>query len=189
MISVITATRKRPKHLARTMVDLSRQCFTNFEHIVVLDEPDEYSKSLCFEHGAKCFVLESPGGAGGSKARDAGIRQSSGEYVVFWDDDNSYRYDALFQLDAVSRGFDIGVLQTRHYGDRGGHRIVPRTWSGSFEFAQVDTMCVCVRSELAKSETWFDGNTSSGGDYRWLKKLESHSPTINFRPRVIGSHL
>ncbi len=85
-------------------------------------------------------------GAMGSLARDLGIREARGQYLVFWDDDNLYEPHALATLFAAACEADIGVVQTRYRcRTRAGEITIPRQWSGQFVAGDVDTMCVCVR--------------------------------------------
>lgn len=190
-LSIITATRKRPQSLAHCLRQVREQSVDGirFEHIVVADEPDQRTRQLCQDAGVSYHELAEPGGAYGAVAKDYGLSVAQGQYCCFWDDDNIYSSHALAALFASAYGVDIGVVRTKHHLRSGSTVILPRTWNGSFQFGDIDTMCVCVRTDLARVEVWGDGNPEGGTDYRWLAKLERHEPKIRYVPVVIGEHL
>lgn len=179
-LSVITATRKRAQSLAHCLRQVREQRVDGirFEHIVVADEPDKRTRQLCQDADVRYYELREPGGAYGAVAKDYGLALAEGQYCCFWDDDNIYAPHALAVLFASAYGVDVGVVRTRHHVRDGSAVILPRSWDGSFQFGDIDTMCVCVRTDLARMEIWGDGNTERGTDYRWLSNLERHQPQI-----------
>lgn len=193
-LTVITATCQRPAQLANCLAQFRQQSVGSLrcEHLVVSDGVDPQARSLCQQFGARYIERPAPGGQWGSLARDAGIQEAAGRYVCFWDDDNLYEPHALACLYSVAFDGEIGVVQT-HYRCRTqpGQINIPRLWSGTFQKGDVDTMCVCVRRELALTETWEQSPTPTQPttDWHWLRRLEQHQPRIRFVPLVIGWHL
>lgn len=121
-----------------------------------------------------------------------GIREARGRYLVFWDDDNLYEPHALATLFAAGCDADLGVVQVRYRcRTRAGEITIPRQWSGQFVAGDVDTMCVCVRRELAIQEPWEQRPTPQNiaTDWNWLSRLMLRQPTVRFVPIVIGWHL
>ncbi len=85
-------------------------------------------------------------------------------------------------------GTDIGLCQVVHWNeDR--HMILPEAWKGQFKMGEVDTMCVCVRRELAQHELWAIEPVPYEVDLGWLTRLQQRGATVNFSPVVIGEHL
>lgn len=117
----------------------------------------------------------------GAAARDVGILEANGDYVVFWDDDNIYYSHALVSQYITANGFDIGIVRTKHQ-----NLIIPT--ANVVEAGDIDTMCICVRKEMAVREKWATGG-GRYSDYRWISKLLNHKPTINYSKIVIGQHL
>jgi len=191
-LSVITATRQRPAFLVHVLQQFQSQVCTGLrcEHLVVSDGPDPQARFLSGRWGARYFELDRPFGHAGAFAKDRGIQAATGEYVAFWDDDNLYAPEALSLLWNAACGADIGVVRTRHrLRKRTGIAILPRRWDGTFRPGDIDTMCVCVRRELAQQECWGDHQPGPGTDIRWLQKLARHAPVIHYVPSVIGMHL
>jgi glycosyltransferase involved in cell wall biosynthesis len=193
-LTVITATRQRPAQLANCLAQFRQQSVGDLrcEHLVISDGIDPQARSLCQQFGARYIERPTPGGQWGSLARDLGIHEAAGRYVCFWDDDNLYEPHALACLYAVAVDVEIGVVQTRYRcRTRLGQIKIPRVWNGSFRKGDVDTMCVCVRCDLALKETWEQHPipTQPTTDWHWLQRLEQHQPRIRFAPLVIGWHL
>lgn len=193
-LTVITATYKRPKHLAMCLEQFHRQSLgeLNVEHVVVADGPDApVARFIAKREGARHIELDRNKGQYGAFAKDRGIQEARGEYVCFWDDDNLYDSHALTTLYATAYGADMGIVQARNFDKRLRKLIlVPEKWDGTFQYGRVDTMCVCVRRELALKETWGEPeDRGRGTDYRWLRSLLNHEPIIRFSPVVIGKHL
>ncbi|MEZ6066059.1 MAG: glycosyltransferase family A protein [Planctomycetaceae bacterium] len=115
-ISVITATRQRPKHLEACLHHFRQQSLGGLraEHIVVSDGPDDYARRQVQSYGARYDQLPESAGQWGAAAKDRGIELARGRYVCFWDDDNWYEPHALATLYTTAFGFDIGVVQCRY---------------------------------------------------------------------------
>lgn len=193
-ITVITPTHNRPAQLALCQSQFRQQSVGSLrcEHLVVSDGIDPHARHLCERFGARYLERSQPGGQWGSLARDVGIREARGRYLVFWDDDNLYEPHALATLFAAACEADIGVVQTRYRcRTRAGEIAIPRQWSGQFVAGDVDTMCVCVRQTLAVQETWEQqpAPQSIATDWDWLSRLMLRQPTVRFVRVAIGWHL
>lgn len=193
-LTVIIATCRRPAQLASCLAQFRTQNLGGLrcEHLVVSDGIDPEARWLAAEFGARYFERPEPGGQWGSLARDEGIRVARGQFVCFWDDDNLYEPHALATLFSAAVGYDIGVVQTRYRcRSRVGQIIIPRRWTGSFRSGDVDTMCICLRRDLALREAWEQRPPPKlpTTDWHWLQRLEKHQPRIRFVPVIIGFHL
>lgn len=191
-LTVVTATCQRPQFLAHCLRQFQMQSLGGLkcEHIVVSDGPDERAKFLADRSGARYSALPKPVGQWGAGAKDLGIQSATGKYICFWDDDNIYDSHALTTLYAAVQNADIGVVRTQHHLRKTtGVVTIPRKWDGIFQVGDIDTMCLCVRKELAKRETWQSQDAQITNDYDWLMKLQRHQPKINYLPIIIGEHV
>ena len=105
-LSVITATHRRPKHLAMCLEQFRLQSSGNLrvEQIVVSDGPDRQARYLATAAGARYIELDRTYGQWGAAAKDAGLTAARGNYVCLWDDDNRYAPHAAATLYAAACG-------------------------------------------------------------------------------------
>ncbi len=115
-MSVVVSTMNRLEDIERCLNSLSRQEFSNFEVVVVDSSSEVIAEEVRYiaqKHNAK-YTQEQKKGL--SIARNKGVRESSGEIVVFTDDDavpeTSWlkEISAAFENDAV--GFVCGKILT-----------------------------------------------------------------------------
>jgi len=192
-LTVITATWQRPKLLALCLAQFQQQKVGSLsvEHVVVSDGPDPLAGFLAEQAGARYVEQAEHKGRWGTFAKDRGIKEARGGYVCFWDDDNLYEPHALADGSAVH----VLAIDLNTPGRLLGKRalrlaVIPRNWTGTFRFGQVDTMCVCVRRDFAVKERWAEPEDHGpGDDYRWLARLQRQEPTICFAPIIVGTHL
>ncbi len=189
---MITATCQRPEFLSHCLHQFQQQSLGGLkcEHIVVSDGPDANAKSLAESAEARYFELNPPVGQWGAGAKDLGIANARGRYVCFWDDDNIFETHALVSLFAAACHAEIGIVRTRHrFRKRTGSVVIPREWTGQFRLGDIDTMCICVDTELARRETWESTNAKISNDHGWLMKLMKHQPKLKHLPILIGQHV
>ncbi len=191
-LSVITATCQRPEFLSHCLHQFAQQSRGGLEceHLVISDGPDGHAKFLAERAGARYFELNSPAGQWGAVAKDLGITQAYGRYVCFWDDDNIFEPHALVSLFAAVQNVEIGIVRTRHrFRKSPGSVVIPRNWRGEFRLGDIDTMCLCVETTLARKEPWESEVAKISNDYEWLMKLMTHQPKFNYLPILIGQHV
>lgn len=191
-ITVVTATRDRPKFLALCLHQFRTQVHgLRAEHLVVSDGCDPAARRLAVEFGAR-YIAGPASGFWGAACRDLGSIHARGEYVVFWDDDNAYNPEALAVLYAAAYGFDVGICQCLgHHPEPSviaGVARIPPTFTAPPPFGAVDTMCLAVRREIAGRARWAD-HRARGTDHAYLTALLRTGATYRFLPYLVGRHL
>ncbi len=93
-ISVITRTCNRPRLLARTIKGLEAQSFKDFELLIVNDG----GAPPLIETLLNARTINLPENLGRAGAADRGLREAKGDYVLFHDDDDSLKMEALGKL-------------------------------------------------------------------------------------------
>lgn len=97
-VSVIVATYRRDTSLRAALISLKNQTYSNIEIVVVNDNSDEtWSKKLkdiVNEFTKDCNIqlvyIENAKNEGSASTRNIGIKNSTGEYITFLDDDDVY---------------------------------------------------------------------------------------------------
>lgn len=95
--SLIVATLGRVAELERLLDSLDKQSLTDFEVIVVDQNPDERLAPVLQRHAA-LTITQIRAEPGGSHARNLGIKAASGTLIGFPDDDCWYPADLLAQV-------------------------------------------------------------------------------------------
>lgn len=110
-ISIIVPIYNVEKYIKRCMDSLLKQCFDNYEIIAVNDGTLDDSMEVVYELQRKydnIVICERENG-GLSAARNTGIRQAKGEYLLFCDSDDALEENclALIYEEAKSKNLDM----------------------------------------------------------------------------------
>lgn len=111
LVSVVITTYNRPGLLPDAVESARKQTYDPVE-IVVVDDGSETPASEVLGDATDVTVVRHEENQGANAARNTGIRESTGEYVAFLDDDDSWAPEKLErQVDAFSDD-DVVVVYT-----------------------------------------------------------------------------
>lgn len=128
-VSVIIPVYNAEKYLRKTMEYITRQTLKEIEIICVDDGSTDASRGILEEWGRRdtriCVLTQQNLFAG--VARNKGLEQAKGKYVIFWDADDIFEPDALEQLYKKSENqqADICICAARQYDEQ--HNIYLET--------------------------------------------------------------
>src|SRR5688572_17516758 len=155
-VTVITATYNRPKELRAAIGYVRAQSYQNWEQIIVSDGPDPRVRALVAEFGDPrihaCYTNRFP--TVGNYQKNYALRYATGEFVLYFDDDN-----IIFPhcLETMARGFisdDIGyVICPIQYGDkrRGAQDVVVvKHPKPGFRHREIDQLNYMIRRPLVE---------------------------------------
>lgn len=113
--SVIIATHNRPLLLERALLSLQQQTYPCHQVIVVSDviDPLTYTTANKNSRGTDIFV-QRKGIPGPAESRNLALKLVSGNYVLFLDDDDSFRPDFL---DKIAQSLPAHASDTIFYTD------------------------------------------------------------------------
>lgn len=166
--SLVVATLGRKEELGRLLASLRAQSFTDFEVILVDQNPTGRLEDLVSEASRSLTLRHLRCDPGLSRARNAGLEEARGEIVAFPDDDCRYTEDLLGDVDAFFRTHpDISGLSgapVSAAGERTSGRFARR--GGPVDRFNVWTRaiscCLFFRRDAVESVAGFDPDLGLG---------------------------
>lgn len=92
-ISIVIPTHNRADGLRRALDSVSKQSLNRYEVIVVDDgshPPVNHNVFSCFPDNIKCQLLRNDTPQGANNARNKAVRNATGNYIAFLDDDDEF---------------------------------------------------------------------------------------------------
>lgn len=196
-VSVIIPTRNRLAFLKEAVGSVSAQDFPSRETIVVDDASDdgtwEWLSSL---RDPQVRIFRQPHHAERSAARNLGLSNAQGEFVLFLDDDDLLAPGALSYLsEAAHREPQVlAVVGARISFDDRGHwyrpphprwRVKRKVWTDVlFGYIPPQGQTLIRRSSLPAADCWNEA-WSVAEDYELWMRLISKDSVLLFLPRTV----
>lgn len=119
-ISVVIPLYNKEKSIAQSLKSVLDQTYTNFEIVVVDDGSTDKSVEVVKNIGDERIQLLSQPNAGPSKARNTGVKNSKGDWVVFLDADDELLPEALsIFTEIIVEHQDVDIIDCNRYVRRG----------------------------------------------------------------------
>lgn len=137
-ISVVVPVYNVEKYLDKTITQIINQTYRNLEILLVDDGATDRSGAICDEYAAKddrIHVIHKENG-GSSSARNAGIREASGDYIGFLDADDwadETMYETLIRA-ALDNDATICEVMSQDFDEEGNLLKGPRLNTGKVTF-------------------------------------------------------
>jgi glycosyltransferase involved in cell wall biosynthesis len=190
-VTVITATYNRPKALREAIGYVRAQTYQNWEQIIVSDGRDDRVSALVAEVGdpriRSSHTLRFS--TVGNYQKNYGLKFATGEFVLYFDDDNVIYPHCL---ETMVRGFtsaDIGyVICPIRYGDtRRGDRnvVVVKDPKPGFRHREIDQLNYMIRRRLI--ERAWGIRMHGAGDFLLIHKIARMSRGT-YLDEIIGLH-
>lgn len=162
-VSVVIPTRNRPHLVCRAVESALRQTLRNIEVVVVIDGPDHSTVSALRDiEDPRVRWIELPENAGGSEARNIGIREARGKWIALLDDDDEWLSTKLAtQLEFVETLTDSSVIVCSRYYEQTDDailvqpRALPRPGQHISEYLFCETSLKGIRQGFVQTSTWF----------------------------------
>lgn len=115
--SIIVTVYNLEKYIVECVNSLLNQTYTDIEIVIVDDESTDSSLDICNELAGKDSRIKviSKQHGGVSEARNEGIRQAKGEYVLFLDGDDFIVDDYIYNVNEIICTKNPDILITNHY--------------------------------------------------------------------------
>lgn len=201
-VSIIVPVYKAESYLPHCVDSILAQSFSDFELFLIDDGSPDGSGVLCdsfVERDARIRVIHKPNG-GVSSARNAGLDQASGDYVVFIDSDDHVGPDYLKDLlDAADDGDMLVISDYQPFNDRGEEKqefhceFTAPLDSGSaddfrkmvFGFLMFPPYCKLYRRRIIEeNRIRFDTRMRTAEDFDFNMRYIQHVAGIHYIPSV-----
>lgn len=126
MFSIIIPVYQSRKFLRKTVEDTLKQTYKNFEIILINDGSDDGSEEICnkLSKEYKCIKVIHQPNKGVSAARNIGIKNSIGKYILFLDSDDRLEINALSMLAKVIEEYNIDLVMFDFVWCRNNNNLV-----------------------------------------------------------------
>jgi len=160
-ISVVIPTRKRPELVLRAIRSVLAQSYREFEIVVVIDGPDAATVEALRQVGdERLRWLALAESAGGSEARNEGIRASNGHWVALLDDDDEWSPTKLDeQIAEAKTARPDCLIVTRYIDSKSNAQITqpaarPKPGQPVSEYLFCETSLLGFRKGFLQTSTW-----------------------------------
>ncbi|HLY41000.1 MAG TPA: glycosyltransferase family 2 protein [Terracidiphilus sp.] len=162
LVTVVIPTRNRPALVCRAVRSVLEQTYKDLEIIVVLDGPDPRTVSaLSVFDDSRLRVIALENNVGGNEARNIGVREATGGWIAFLDDDDEWLPGKIAAQVAIARKQSRSniVIATRYIVDRGTTRRVqplrlPRVGQPMSEYLFCEVPLLGWRESFLGLSTW-----------------------------------
>ena len=118
LASIIIPIYNAAQHLNKCIESVLSQSYLNFELILIDDGSIDNSVNVCNEYANNDSRIKviSQSNSGVSKARDIGVRNASGQWIVFIDSDDQLLPNGLRQLMNLASSSDYDIIKASFVG-------------------------------------------------------------------------
>jgi glycosyltransferase involved in cell wall biosynthesis len=162
VVSTVIPTRFRPQLVCRAVRSALAQTFSDLEVVVVVDGPDpETVAALQSIADPRLRVLALEQNAGGSEARNIGVRESRGKWIALLDDDDEWYPAKIEKQLAVGEtlpGKRI-VIACQYWDDQGESKLLrprrfPKPGQAISDFLYSDVSLLGTIEGFPQTSTW-----------------------------------
>ncbi len=187
-VSVVIPTRNRSVLLKRALLSLQEQTDPSWEALVIDDgSTDDTAQMVAGMAGAdpriRYFRLERDGGNWRpvSRARNIGIREAKGEYMMFLDDDDEFMPRRVELQTSAAAGAPVVVCDGYHIDMSTGRRRlvrVPRDrhFGRLFRTVAVDHHALMVRRDVFAEIGGYDEHLMRAEDWEMMLRIAERHP-------------
>lgn len=189
-VSIIIPVYKVEKYIRECLDSIVSQTFTDWECILIDDGSPDKSGEICDEYASKdnrCRVFHIDNG-GVSRARNIGIENMKGEWVMFVDSDDAIAPNTLEFCYEKAVADNLDALQfsfARNKNDIGRNNGVYTEILSPVQYARTGKMNVCVGGNLLRSNIIIDNHLYFNTDIKLAEDQLFIYQFIAYSKRVI----
>jgi len=199
-VSVIIPTFNRFSLISRAIDSVLNQTIKPFE-IIVVDDGSSDNTSTFIKNNYKSVKLIKQNNLGVSKARNVGIKNSSGDWIALLDSDDEWEKNKLeVQIKSLSEYDYYSVCHTNEIWIRNGIRVNQKKrhqkyggdiFDKCLDICRISPSSIIFKKNIINEVGWFDEGLSICEDYDlWLRITANFKILFIDKPLVIkyGGH-
>ena len=199
-VSVIIPTFNRFSLISRAIDSVLNQTIKPFE-IIVVDDGSSDNTSTFIKNNYKSVKLIKQNNLGVSKARNVGIKNSSGDWIALLDSDDEWKKNKLeVQIKSLSEYDYYSVCHTNEIWIRNGIRVNQKKrhqkyggdiFDKCLDICRISPSSIIFKKNIINEVGWFDEGLSICEDYDlWLRITANFKILFIDKPLVIkyGGH-
>ena len=199
-VSVIIPTFNRFSLIFRAIDSVLNQTIKPFE-IIVVDDGSSDNTSTFIKNNYKSVKLIKQKNLGVSKARNVGIKNSSGDWIALLDSDDEWKKNKLeVQIKSLSEYDYYSVCHTNEIWIRNGIRVNQKKrhqkyggdiFDKCLDICRISPSSIIFKKNIINDVGWFDEGLSICEDYDlWLRITANFKILFIDKPLVIkyGGH-
>lgn len=191
-ISVIIPVYNASEHLAECLESLLKQTYADFEAICINDGSTDNSSEILnyYQNKDKRIRFFNQENQGTAKAREQGIKNALGEWIVYVDADDYVSKDYLQKLYACAEKEKADAVFCYYYEDVDGKlkkhkkKIKNIKISGLGKFPYVTGACKIIKKDFF-NKVIFASNCSFGEDSSISLQIALQKPKISILPEYL----
>jgi len=199
-VSVIIPTFNRFSLISRAIDSVLNQTIKPFE-IIVVDDGSSDNTSTFIKNNYKSVKLIKQNNLGVSKARNVGIKNSSGDWIALLDSDDEWEKNKLeVQIKSLSEYDYYSVCHTNEIWIRNGIRVNQKKrhqkyggdiFDKCLDICRISPSSIIFKKNIINEVGWFDEGLSICEDYDlWLRITANFKILFIDKPLIIkyGGH-
>lgn len=199
-VSVIIPTFNRLSLISRAIDSVLSQTIKPFE-IIVVDDGSSDNTSIFIKNNYKSVKLIKQKNLGVSKARNVGIKNSSGDWIALLDSDDEWKKNKLeVQIKSLSEYDYYSVCHTNEIWIRNGVRVNQKKrhqkYGGNIfdkclDICRISPSSIIFKKNIINEVGWFDEGLSICEDYDlWLRITANYKILFIDKPLInkYGGH-
>ncbi len=156
MVTVVVPVYNMKELLPKCLSALLNQSYDNYEILIIDDGSTDGSSVICDEYAqkeGKVKVIHKENG-GLSSARNCGIENATGDFIIFPDPDDWVEKNYLEQLVKLANEYHTDLEICGHYVDDAKKSIVHNTLGKIKVIDKKDTLCLLMRPDAFCGFAW-----------------------------------
>ena len=156
MVTVVVPVYNMKELLPKCLSALLNQSYDNYEILIIDDGSTDGSSVICDEYAqkeSKIKVIHKENG-GLSSARNCGIENATGDFIIFPDPDDWVERNYLEQLVKLANEYHTDLEICGHYVDDAKKSIVHNTLGKIKVIDKKDALCLLMRPDAFCGFAW-----------------------------------